>query len=173
MINILLHIGVALALLALGYWLSARRLLDQVRQIHAGSLGMLEGERQHAVAQWEAADLRAADWERRAGEFQKINASILHERDKWQALYWSQGAGHGNAQALMMATIDVLARQLMGLGKKVVIPPVIQATMDEYREQHVSTVPPEPGTPQISRPPEEAPQVADITSTERTQVKES
>lgn len=172
----LMIIGLIVAaalLVALGFWLANRKILGRATELAKAATDGFRADHVAALAQWQHWEARAEDAARRAEEFRGLNSSVLLERDKWQRLYWDQVSGHGNAQALMMAEIERLAVRLKGLGQKVEVPPVIRATMDEFTARHVSTVPPEHGTPQIPRQGPEGTQVPDTTSTERVPVKES
>lgn len=156
----------AIAAVGLGYWLGARGLRERALLLAGTAFQSLGEDYNHAKAQWEV-------HERRAEEFRTLNSSVLAERNKWQQLYWSQVSGHGNAQAMMMAAIEHLSRRLQILGQKVELPPVIRATMDEFTERHVSTLPLKPGISQIPPDTPQPAQLADTTSTERAPVPES
>ncbi len=67
--------------------------------------------------------------------FHKIS-DFETERTKWQELYYTQSIGHGNAQQLMMNTIEDLARKLQKLGVRAHIPRVLQAVRDDYLSEH-------------------------------------
>jgi len=64
--------------------------------------------------------------------FTKID-SIANERDIWIDLHNREAIGHGNAQNMMMGTIDALGRQLVALGERPKIPRVIQEVREEYQ----------------------------------------
>lgn len=86
---------------------------------------------EHCRLQWQ-------EWERKANGFQGINAGILAERDKWQHLYFDQSVAHGNAQAMMMSTIDYMAGKLRQAGIEVPIPKVLAEVQQEFISQHVT-----------------------------------
>jgi hypothetical protein len=88
---------------------------------------------EHCRLQWE-------EWERKAKGYQGINSGILTERDNWQHLYFDQAVGHGNAQAMMMSTIDYLAGRLRGLGVEVPLPAALSQVQQEFTRQHVTPV---------------------------------
>ncbi len=58
------------------------------------------------------------------------------QRTQWQTSYYEQSVGHGNAQDLMMGTIEALARQLQALGQRPKIPSVLHALRSEYQATH-------------------------------------
>lgn len=70
------------------------------------------------------------------GRFQSKIAEVTEERDQWVTLYHEQSIGHGNAQTIMMETIEIQARALRARGIKVTIPSVIQQLRDDFRSQH-------------------------------------
>lgn len=72
---------------------------------------------------------------RRERYFEKIS-EFEKERSGWQKLYYEQAIGHGNAQELMMGTIEALANQVQALGGKPRIPSVLQAVRSEYVTHH-------------------------------------
>lgn len=67
--------------------------------------------------------------------FAKIS-DFERERDGWQNMYHTQSIGHGNAQALMMSTIENLARQLQAKGVRAQIPKVLHEIRDEFLGTH-------------------------------------
>lgn len=67
--------------------------------------------------------------------FAKIS-DFERERTEWQRLYHEQSIGHGNAQALMMGTIERMARQLQDKGVRVQIPKVLHEIREEFLSQH-------------------------------------
>ncbi len=58
------------------------------------------------------------------------------ERTTWQTSYFEQSVGHGNAQQLMMNTIETLAKQLQAKGVRPQIPSVIHAVRSEFEANH-------------------------------------
>jgi len=67
--------------------------------------------------------------------FVKISA-FERERDEWQRMYHEQSIGHGNAQSLMMGTIEKLSRQLQEKGVRVQIPKVLHEIREEFLGAH-------------------------------------
>jgi hypothetical protein len=67
--------------------------------------------------------------------FHKIS-DFEAERDRIQQLYTEHTIGHGNAQQLMMNTIEDLARQLQARGGRPQIPKVLSVVRDEYLAKH-------------------------------------
>jgi DNA polymerase III delta prime subunit len=59
-----------------------------------------------------------------------------NERTQWQRLYNQQSIGHGNAQNLMMRTIEDLTRQLQAKGVRAQVPKVLHALREEFLEAH-------------------------------------
>jgi len=87
----------------------------------------LEVERAREVAQ--------AERDKTSRYFDQIRV-FEQQRDEWQRLYFEQSAGHGGAQALMMGTIENLARELHARGGRPQIPKVLHAVRSEYEQTH-------------------------------------
>jgi len=58
------------------------------------------------------------------------------QRDHWQKLYFDQAVGHGNAQSLMMGTIEKLCRDLVAKGARPQVPKVLYTLREEYIQTH-------------------------------------
>lgn len=58
------------------------------------------------------------------------------ERDQWQELYTRQSIGHGNAQSLMMRTMEQMAQQLQAKGVRAQIPKALHAVREEFLQNH-------------------------------------
>lgn len=54
----------------------------------------------------------------------------------WQKLYYDQTLGHGNAQEMMMSTIEALAQQLQSMNVRPRIPSILHALRSEYLSAH-------------------------------------
>lgn len=93
--------------------------IDAVRQENADLRGQLDGARNRADSLFASAD------------------SVVKECTEWRRRYYEQSLQAGNAQALMMATLEQLAAKCQALGGKVEIPRIIQAVRSEYVTQHV------------------------------------
>lgn len=87
----------------------------------------IEVERARAVAEEERG--KTVRYFRKITDFET-------ERTRWQKLYNEQSIGHGNAQQLMMTTIEALARQLQAKGVRVQIPKVLHALREEFASTH-------------------------------------
>ena len=82
-----------------------------------------------------ARDVAGDERARTARYFEKIT-DFERERTTWQTSYYEQSLGHGNAQQLMINTIETLARQLQENGVRPQIPKIIYAIREEYQTQH-------------------------------------
>lgn len=82
-----------------------------------------------------AREVAADERGKRERYFVKIS-EFERQRTDWQERYYAQSIGHGNAQELMMATVENLARQLQSLGHRPRIPSVLHALRAEYQSQH-------------------------------------
>lgn len=82
-----------------------------------------------------AREVAADERSKRERYFAKIS-EFERERTDWQERYYAQSIGHGNAQDLMMSTIENLARQLQSLGHRPKIPSVLHALRSEYQASH-------------------------------------
>ena len=80
-------------------------------------------------------EVAQAERDKSSRYFLKIT-DFENERNQWQKLYSDQSIGHGNAQNLMMHTIEQLAAQLAAKGVKFKVPKVLQAIRDEFAETH-------------------------------------
>lgn len=69
--------------------------------------------------------------------FEKISG-IAKERDEWLKLYTDQSIAHGNAQNMMLNTIEHLSRQLSAHGIKHKVPGIINEVRAEYVSKHES-----------------------------------
>lgn len=87
----------------------------------------LEVERAREIAQDERS--------KRERYFTQLEA-FEKQRVEWQELYFAQSVGHGNAQSLMMQTIERLSRELQAKGGRPVIPKVLHALRGEFEERH-------------------------------------
>lgn len=72
----------------------------------------------------------------RADRYYLKISEALAERDQWHQLWQEQSIGHGNAQNLMMATIEEMGRLLEKKGVKYQLNPMISAVRAEYIENH-------------------------------------
>lgn len=126
----------ACAVLLLGYplvwWMRGRglhRIFERASSMARDRIQelQLELERAREVAQ--------AERDKSSRYFTKIS-DFERERDDWQKRYTLQSIGHGNAQSLMMQTIDGMARQLQSKGVKVKIPKVLHAVREEFLATH-------------------------------------
>lgn len=81
-----------------------------------------------------------ADYEKykqRSEEYFAKIEEVLSERDSWRELYNDQAAGHDNAQALMMSTIQNLVRSFQAAtGKTPKIDPLIEAVRTDFVGKH-------------------------------------
>lgn len=119
----------ALALVPLATWLHRRavaRAIDTVtvylrRQIEdmSGELDSAREAREAARAERDRYLVKVSD--------------LAQERDAWMNLQRREAIGHGNAQNLMMQTIDGLGRQLQQAGKTPKIPAVIAQVREEFQ----------------------------------------
>lgn len=106
-------------------WAAAAVERDELRQRVSDLTSELERARE--VAQDERS--------KRERYFEKIS-DFERERSRWQKSYYEQSIGHGNAQELMMNTIEGLATQVKALGGRPKIPNVIHAVREEFIGQH-------------------------------------
>ena len=93
-----------------------------------------ERERLHAELKLVINDLHS-ERDKVSRYFSKIS-DFEKERDTWQRMYHEQSIGHGNAQALMMGTIENLSRQLQAKGVRVQIPKVLHEIREEFLGAH-------------------------------------
>jgi hypothetical protein len=130
---IVLGVVLGLALIGVAFWrgyqigkndgfLSAKETVNATREAF-----------EHCRDQWE-------EWERKAESYRSLNSSILNERDKWQHLYGEQSVAHGNAQAMMMGTIEYMGKKLTRSGISFQIPAVLEEVRQQYIENHVTPV---------------------------------
>ncbi len=134
---------VAVAVLLLGYPLLLLRFRAAKARLETEAKEAFMRGTQHLAE--ECAFLRVeierardvADGERAktARYFAKIS-DFERERTTWQTSYYEQSLGHGNAQQLMMNTIETLAKQLQAAGIQPRIPNVIFAVREEFVAQH-------------------------------------
>jgi hypothetical protein len=139
--------------LALGYPLLLSWALDRQRiALRATSVAIQEGgearlaldlatheniterDRLHAELKLVISDFHS-ERDKVSRYFAKIS-DFERERDGWQKLYHEQSIGHGNAQALMMGTIENLARQLHAKGVRAQIPKVLHEIREEFIGKH-------------------------------------
>jgi ABC-type transporter Mla subunit MlaD len=139
-------LGATVAVLVLGYglwrlhWWHVRQALqvaaNQASDVFAtGSrllseqVAALQIEVENARQLRDEADRKCARYLDKIQEFER-------QRTTWQKLYYDQATGHGNAQEMMMNTIETLARQLQSLGQRPKIPSVLHAVRSEYLTTH-------------------------------------
>lgn len=72
----------------------------------------------------------------RADRYHTKIAEALQEREEWHQLWQQQSIGHGNAQNMMMTTIEEMGRLLSAKGIKYRLNPVLQAVRSEYLTEH-------------------------------------
>lgn len=72
----------------------------------------------------------------RAERYQNKIAGVLQERDQWHKLWQEQSIGHGNAQNMMMGTIEEMGRLLTQHKVRYQLNPLLQTVRSEYLEQH-------------------------------------
>jgi len=119
--------GAIVATVVLWSWLGRRAQAPLLasQQALSEALGALEREQQLR----ELAEKKAAEY------FDAIEG-VVKERSNWSSLYQRVVLEYGNAQDLMMRTIDNLCRQLEKLGKKVEVSKAIKAVRQEFFETH-------------------------------------
>lgn len=137
---ICISLGLLLLSLPLMWWrgwkAGARAVIQEAKAEVVASHEKLHEARQvaeHCRLQWE-------EWECKAKGYQSINSGILTERDSWQHLYFDQSVGHGNAQAMMMSTIDYMGSKLRQAGIEVPVPRLLAEVQQEFTRQHVTPV---------------------------------
>ncbi len=110
---------------------------DELReQLASAWTQALAAARAEVVTELAAARAEAtAERDKSSRYFLKIS-DFERERTQWQNLYTSQSIGHGNAQNLMMRTIEDFARLLQNHGVKVVVPKVLSAIREEFQATH-------------------------------------
>ena len=120
------YVAVALVFLCVfGWWAHRRRvraMFMQGTQTLATELGATQVALQTARDEKERYYLQIAEFER--------------QRNGWHKLYIEQTIGHGNAQVLMMETIDKMGRALSDRGIKFRIPRVLHEVRAEFLETH-------------------------------------
>ena len=78
---------------------------------------------------------------RRAGEYLGKIDEVIGERETWRRLYNDQAAGHENAQALMMQTINSLVfRYQKKTGERPQLDPIIEMVRGEWTGAHGAEV---------------------------------
>jgi len=86
----------------------------------------------------------------KAEQFERIDG-IVKEANGWRSHYHEQSIAHGNAQALMLETIERQAKALTALGRLTEVPPIIRTVMADFRKEHVmpaeAFLAPRPDTP--------------------------
>lgn len=103
---------------------------------HAARTETLHGELKQALADIQSARAETkVESDKRSRYFDKIS-EVQAERDQWYKLYTAQSIGHGNAQALMMGTIEQLARQMKAKGIEPKIPRILQDVRAEFQTTH-------------------------------------
>ena len=146
-------LAAACVLLVLGYWPLFRLAVRRAHQLlDETSLGMLRKCRADAEqlvaqhkqdleafgAQVETARLEAQDArDHKSRYFLKI-AEIEQEMTTWKNLYQEQSIGHGNAQAMMMRTIEHLGSLLKKHGVKFELPRALNAVRADFEEEHAA-----------------------------------
>jgi hypothetical protein len=78
-----------------------------------------------------ARDVAQSERDKASRYFEKIS-DFEKERDEWRRLYTGQSIGHGNAQELMMKTIEDMGRVLSQKGIRFQIPKVLHAVREEF-----------------------------------------
>lgn len=74
---------------------------------------------------------------RKAGEYLEKIEEVIMERETWRKLYNDQAAGHENAQALMMQTINKLVLTYQReTGKQIRLDPMIELVRGEWVGVH-------------------------------------
>jgi len=137
--NTMVYALVAGLSFVLAWWLRGSRLkahheralaeknamLDILRADSAASLAQLE----HALTE------AITERDKSSRYFLKIT-EFEQERDRIQVLYTRHAIGHGNAQQLMMNTIETLVRQLQAKGVRAQIPKVLHVVREEYQANY-------------------------------------
>lgn len=72
----------------------------------------------------------------RADRYRTKISEVLQEREDFHQLWQQQSIGHGNAQNMMMTTIEEMGRLLSQKGVRYRLNPLLQAVRDEYLEKH-------------------------------------
>ncbi len=120
------YAGVVSILVSLACWVLHRWRLKAVfmagTRLLASRLGTMQLERDEARAEKERYYLKIAEFEK--------------QRNDWHKLYVEQSIGHGNAQNLMMDTIEQMGRVLSAKGIRFQIPRVLHEVRAEFLESH-------------------------------------
>jgi hypothetical protein len=124
-------ISITYALVALGLLCLVGTLLHRwrVRQIFMRGTGVLAQE--VGTLQLALEDARA----QKDRYFEKIS-EFEKQRDEWHQLYVDQSIGHGNAQNLMMDTIEQMGKVLSSKGIRFKIPRVLHEVRAEFSEKY-------------------------------------
>lgn len=127
-----LAVATALALVVSGFIFGARaarkRAHAELVEIRARSELLLKENEQLTA--------HAREAEGKSETNLRVLLDMQSQRDQWQKLYMDQGAAHGNAQALMMETIERLFRTLQTHGIKCTLSPILQQVRSEFLEKH-------------------------------------
>jgi hypothetical protein len=107
------------------------------RQIDDEHLPEIRKLRMTTAARTTEAESRAAEAEAKTQRYFAEIESACNQRNHWSKLYQDMSTQYGNAQDLMIRTIERLARQLQAAGIKPKVPPVIKAVRDEFFAAHV------------------------------------
>ena len=129
-------VGVLLAMCPLWWWWGRRQRDQDLEQLKRGAMGILTDQLGALQQQIEAARLEAQTERDKSSRYFAKCQDFEKERDEFQHLYTTQSIGHGNAQNLMMQTIERLAQQLQQKGVRAQIPKVLHVVREEFREHH-------------------------------------
>lgn len=129
-------VGVLLVACPLLWWWGRSQKQRDLEQLKQGAMAILTDQVAALQHQIEAARLEAQAERDKSSRYLGKCQDFESERDEFYRLYTSQSIGHGNAQNLMMQTIDRLAQQLQAKGVRVQIPKVLHVVREEFREQH-------------------------------------
>jgi len=120
------YVIAALILLCAAGWALHRRRVKSMFMKGTRALALQVGSLQVALE-----DARA----QKDRYFSKIE-EFEKQRDDWHQLYVDQSIGHGNAQNLMMGTIEQMGKVLSAKGIRFSIPRVLHEVRAEFMETH-------------------------------------
>ncbi len=126
-----LHLGVVKRTILLAQ-AAFQQATDTIATEHE-SLRLRTTELNNEIAHWKEMAIEAEAARQRY--FVKIS-EVTTERDIWIKKCTDESIGHGNAQNLMMRTIDEMGQVLRAKGLNFKMPPVLQAVREEFVQVH-------------------------------------
>ncbi len=95
----------------------------------------MAGTREMAI-QLGVAEVALAEARSQKDRYYEKIAEFEKQRNSWHALYVEQSIGHGNAQNLMMSTIEEMGKVLSSKGIRFNIPRVLHEVRAEFLEKY-------------------------------------